>query len=240
MKNFMKKISKSRLFAVVLAIVLIASVATVAMAAEEDPAGETKGVEKGTYDTNYTVTTVKSVKSGSVVVGAVLQILDSKGAVVEEWTTTKDDHVITSKLVAGAKYTLHEKSAPKGFVLAADVPFTVSTDGSINEVEMKDDWTKVTVAKYSNATMKLLAGSTLQVIDSKTNDVVYEWTTDGTATRFEGFLEAGKEYILRETKAPAGHTVAADVVFTVSTDGKEDTVNMYDTPTTVSIRKVAK
>ncbi len=237
MKHFMKKIARSRLFAVVLAIVLVASVATVAMAAEDE---DTKGVEKGTYDTNYTVTTVKSVKSGSVVVGAVLQILDSKGTVVEEWTTTKDDHVIKSKLVAGAKYTLHEKSAPKGFVLAADVPFTVSTDGSINEVEMKDDWTKVTVAKYSNATMKLLAGSTLQVIDSKTNDVVYEWTTDGTATRFEGFLEAGKEYILRETKAPAGHTVAADVVFTVSTDGKEDTVNMYDTPTTVSIRKVAK
>ena len=237
MKNFMKKISKSRLFAVVLAIVLVASVATVAMAAEDE---DTKGVEKGTYDTNYTVTTVKSVKSGTAVVGAVLQIIDSKGAVVEEWTTTKDDHVITSKLVAGAKYTLHEKSAPKGFIVAPDVPFTVSTDGSINEVEMKDDWTKVTVAKYSNATMKLLAGSTLQVIDSKTNDVVYEWTTDGTATRFEGFLEAGKEYILRETKAPAGHTVAADVVFTVSTDGKEDTVNMYDTPTTVSIRKVAK
>ncbi len=233
----MKKIARSRLFAVVLVIILVASVATVAMAAEDE---DTKGVEKGTYDTNYTVTTVKSVKSGSAVVGAVLQILDSKGAVVEEWTTTKDDHVITSKLVAGAKYTLHEKSAPKGFVLAADVPFTVSTDGSINEVEMKDDWTKVTVAKYSNATMKLLAGSTLQVIDSKTNDVVYEWTTDGTATRFEGFLEAGKEYILHETKAPAGHTVAADVVFTVSTDGKEDTVNMYDTPTTVSIRKVAK
>jgi len=237
MKHFIKKIARSRLFAVVLAIVLVASVATVAMAAEDE---DTKGVEKGTYDTNYTVTTVKSVKSGTAVVGAVLQILDSKGAVVEEWTTTKDDHVLTSKLVAGAKYTLHEKSAPKGFIVAPDVPFTVSTDGSINEVEMKDDWTKVTVAKYSNATMKLLAGSTLQVIDSKTNDVVYEWTTDGTATRFEGFLEAGKEYILRETKAPAGHTVAADVVFTVSTDGKEDTVNMYDTPTTVSIRKVAK
>ena len=239
MKHFMKKIAKNRLFAVVLAIVLIASVATVAMAAEED-AGDAKGIEKGTYDTNYTVTTVKSVKSGSVVVGAVLQILDSKGTVVEEWTTTKDDHVIKSKLVAGAKYTLHEKSAPKGYIVAADVPFTVSTDGSINEVEMKDDWTKVTVAKYSDATMKLLAGSTLQVIDSTTNEVVYEWTTDGTATRFEGFLEAGKEYILRETKAPDGHTVAADVVFKVATDGKEDVVNMYDTPTTVSIRKVAK
>ena len=240
MKHFMKKIVRSRLFAVVLALVLIASVATVAMAAEDEPADGAKGIEKGTYDTNYTVTTVKSVKSGSVVIGAVLQILDSKGTVVEEWTTTKDDHVIKSKLVAGAKYTLHEKSAPKGYIKADDVPFTVSTDGSINEVEMKDDWTKVTVAKYSDATMKLLAGSTLQVIDSTTNEVVYEWTTDGTATRFEGFLEAGKEYILRETKAPDGHTVAADVVFKVATDGKEDVVNMYDTPTTVSIRKVAK
>ena len=79
MKNFMKKISKSRLFAVVLVIVLIASVATVAMAAEEET-GDTKGVEKGTYDTNYTVTTVKSVKSGSVVVGAYLNYSpDEKG-----------------------------------------------------------------------------------------------------------------------------------------------------------------
>ena len=41
MKNFMKKIARSRLFAVVLAIVLIASVATVAMAAEEET-GDTK------------------------------------------------------------------------------------------------------------------------------------------------------------------------------------------------------
>ena len=57
MKNVMKKLVKSRLFAVVLAIVLIASVATVAMAAEEEPA-DSKGIEKGTYDTNYTVTTV--------------------------------------------------------------------------------------------------------------------------------------------------------------------------------------
>jgi len=237
MKEFLKNTITKRILALVFALVLVASAATFALAADEEG---TKGVEKGTYDTNYTVTTVKSVKSGSAVVGAVLQILDSKNAVVEEWTTTKDDYVIKSKLVAGASYTLHEKSAPKGYITAADVPFTVSTDGSINEVEMKDDWTKVTVAKYSDATMKLLAGSTLQVIDPTNNEVVYEWTTDGTATRFEGFLEAGKEYILRETKAPAGHTVAADVVFKVSSDGKEDVVNMYDTPTTVSIRKVAK
>lgn len=192
------------------------------------------------YDKNYKVTTVKDVKSGDAVIGAVLQILDSNKKVVEEWTTTKEDHELTSVLIAGATYTLHEKSAPDGYILADDVTFTVSKDGSIDTVEMKDDWTKVTVLKYSMATKKLLAGSTLQVIDPDTKEVVYEWTTDGTATRFEGFLKAGKTYILKETKAPTGHTAAAEVTFTVSDDGKEDTVTMYDNYTRVSIKKIAK
>ena len=192
------------------------------------------------YDKNYKVTTVKDVKSGDAVIGAVLQILDSNKKVVEEWTTTKEDHELTSVLIAGATYTLHEKSAPDGYILAEDVTFTVSKDGSIDTVEMKDDWTKVTVLKYSMATKKLLAGSTLQVIDPDTKEVVYEWTTDGTATRFEGFLKAGKTYILKETKAPTGHTAAAEVTFTVSDDGKEDTVTMYDNYTRVSIKKIAK
>ena len=140
----------------------------------------------------------------------------------------------------GFTHTLHEKSAPDGYILADDVTFTVSKDGSIDTVEMKDDWTKVTVLKYSMATKKLLAGSTLQVIDPDTKEVVYEWTTDGTATRFEGFLKAGKTYILKETKAPTGYTAAAEVTFTVSDDGKEDTVTMYDNYTRVSIKKIAK
>lgn len=192
------------------------------------------------YDKNYKVTTVKDVKSGDAVIGAVLQILDADKKVVEEWTTTKEDHELTSVLIAGATYTLHEKSAPDGYILADDVTFSVSKDGSIDTVEMKDDWTKVTVLKYSMATKKLLAGSTLQVIDPDAKEVVYEWTTDGTATRFEGFLKAGKTYILKETKAPTGHTAAAEVTFTVSDDGKEDTVTMYDNYTRVSIKKIAK
>ena len=192
------------------------------------------------YDKNYKVTTVKDVKSGDAVIGAVLQILDADKKVVEEWTTTKEDHELTSVLIAGETYTLHEKSAPDGYILADDVTFTVSKDGSIDFVEMKDDWTKVTVLKYSMATKKLLAGSTLQVIDPDTKEVVYEWTTDGTATRFEGFLKAGKTYILKEIKAPTGHTAAAEVTFTVSDDGKEDTVTMYDNYTRVSIKKIAK
>lgn len=221
---------KKKMIVLLVALVLLLSAVPFALAAGN-------GDE---YDKNYKVTTVKDVKSGDAVIGAVLQILDADKKVVEEWTTTKEDHELTSVLIAGATYTLHEKSAPDGYILADDVTFTVSKDGSIDTVEMKDDWTKVTVLKYSMATKKLLAGSTLQVIDPDTKEVVYEWTTDGTATRFEGFLKAGKTYILKETKAPTGHTAAAEVTFTVSDDGKEDTVTMYDNYTRVSIKKIAK
>ncbi|MCR5531678.1 MAG: hypothetical protein K6F26_07505 [Lachnospiraceae bacterium] len=203
-------------------------------------AGDAKGDPSGEYDKNYRVTTVKSVRSGDAVVGAVLQIVDKNGAVIEEWTSGAGEHPLNARLIAGATYTLREKSVPAGYVKAADVTFTVSKDGSVDAVDMKDDWTKVTVLKYSNATHTLVAGAVLQIIDADNGAVVYEWTTDGTGTRFEGFLTAGKKYILREKAAPAGYTVAADVAFTVSASGAEDIVTMYNDYTKVTIRKVAK
>ena len=42
-------------------------------------AGDAKGEPSGGYDKNYRVTTVKSVRSGDAVVGAVLQIVDKNG-----------------------------------------------------------------------------------------------------------------------------------------------------------------
>ena len=112
-----------------------------------------KGNPAGDYDKNYRVTTVKSVRSGDAVVGAVLQIVDKNGTVIEEWTSGTSEHPLNARLIAGATYTLREKSVPAGYVKAADVAFTVSKDGSIDAVDMKDDWTKVTVLKYSNGTV---------------------------------------------------------------------------------------
>ena len=43
-----------------------------------------------------------------------------------------------------------------------------------------------------------------------------------------------------KTKYYSGEAIEGAVLQLIDKDGKEDTVNMYDTPTTVSIRKVAK
>ncbi len=71
--------------------------------------------------------------------GAKLQILDKDGNCVEEWTSAGEPHKVEGKLTAGETYTLHEESAPAGYAYAADMEFTVSKDGSIDKVVMKDE-----------------------------------------------------------------------------------------------------
>ena len=59
--------------------------------------------------------------------GAKMQILDSKGDVVEEFTTTQKTY-ITKNLKELEEYTLREIEAPEGYSKAADVKFTVTKE----------------------------------------------------------------------------------------------------------------
>ena len=66
--------------------------------------------------------------------GAKLSLRDEDGNLVEEWTSTKDVHIIRG-LVSGKKYILHEDLAPLGYATASDVTFTVNEDGSVTKVK---------------------------------------------------------------------------------------------------------
>ena len=159
--------------------------------------------------------------------GASLQVLDSDGNVVDEWVSTTEPHYIEGILIASGSYTLHEEVAPDGFVIANDITFTVSDDGSVDVVEMVDDTTKVQITKYDITNGEELEGASLQVLDSDGN-VVDEWTSTTEAHYIEGELIAGETHTLHEEAAPNGYVVASDIEFTVSTDGSVDVVEMYD------------
>ena len=92
--------------------------------------------------------------------GAQLEIRDESGTVLESWTSTEEAHLIESKLIAGQTYVLHEVSAPDGYVVASDVTFTVNPDGTVTEVEMYDDVTKVQIRK-TDEDGELLPGCTV-------------------------------------------------------------------------------
>ena len=168
--------------------------------------------------------------------GARLQVIDENGNVVDEWTSTTEAHIIEGVLIAGKEYTLHEEISPDGYVVANDITFTVSEDGSVDLVTMKDDTTKVHISKTDITGDKELEGARLQVIDENGN-VVDEWISTTEEHIIEGKLVAGKEYTLHEEISPDGYVVANDITFKVSEDGSVDVVVMKDETTKVRISK---
>ena len=68
--------------------------------------------------------------------GAEMIITNKGGKAVEHWTSTDKPHYI-EKLPAG-EYTLTEVTAPNGYEIAEDIPFTVLPNGDIQRVVMKD------------------------------------------------------------------------------------------------------
>ena len=71
--------------------------------------------------------------------GAKLKVTDSKGNIIDEWTSTKEAHNIDG-LVIGDEYTLTEITAPNGYQKAESIKFTVQDNGTVvQKVNMYDN-----------------------------------------------------------------------------------------------------
>ncbi len=184
------------------------------------------------------------IATGDYVIGAQLSIipLDAEGnpdvgATLESWLTEEKEHRVEG-LEVGKTYILREKltgaARDAGYVTAEDIVFTVEDTGKVQKLEMKDDFTKIEILKTDIETGDQIEGATLQIIK-----------LDGTlVTEFEStdkeseitHLPVG-EYILRETKAPAGYVKAEDMKFTVTDTAAIQTFEMKDDYIKVSILK---
>lgn len=76
-------------------------------------------------DIEVAVVVSKVDDEGKAVIGATLQILDQNGKVLDEWISDGTVHVA---LLKEGTYVLHEKYAPKGYILAADQVFNVKVE----------------------------------------------------------------------------------------------------------------
>lgn len=75
--------------------------------------------------------------SGKELPGAKLTILNEDGETVESWTSTEEPHYM--EMLPIGTYTLHEESAPEGYLVAEDVTFEVKDTGETQKVVMKDE-----------------------------------------------------------------------------------------------------
>ncbi len=88
---------------------------------------ETEEVEEGDdFEHRAAVIISKLDENGNFLPGAVLQLLDSEGLLVDEWTSGNDS---VSFLLPEGTYTLHEVSAPEGYIKAEDKTIIVEVKG---------------------------------------------------------------------------------------------------------------
>ena len=80
-------------------------------------------------------------ETGEDLEGATIQILDSKGNIVETWITTKEVHLVEG-LKINEKYIVRETSAPEGYEIATDITFIIDEKGNINTTGYTEKDTK--------------------------------------------------------------------------------------------------
>jgi len=195
------------------------------------------------------------IATGDYVIGAQLAIipLDSEGNpdignTFETWLTEDEERRVEG-LEVGKTYILREtlrgEAWDYGYVTAEDIEFTVPDTGDVQKLEMKDDFTKVDIAKTDIATGEAVVGAQLSVYPvnifglPKLGEAFDTWITDDKEHRIER-IPVG-DYILRETLTGQawdyGYVTAEDVKFTVSDTGEVQKVEMKDDFTKVDIEK---
>lgn len=161
---------------------------------------------------------------------AELAIKNKSGEIVEKWVSNGAPHILTGKLIAGEEYILTELKPPMGYGFCEDIKFTVSLDGSIDKVYVKDKKTEVIISKVDLVSGIELPGATLAV-KNKEGVVIEKWVSSDTPHVIRGILNAGEKYILTEISSPKGYQIASDLEFDVNRNGEIMTVVMKDAKT---------
>lgn len=147
---------------------------------------------------------------------------------------TKKGHLVEG-LIQGKAYLLREVKAPAGYATAEDLPFFALDDGSVREIRMKDERTKLYVSKRDVTTGEELPGATLQIWTGDEKTLLCEWVSE-TEPHYVEMLPAG-EYVLVESIPAPGYVTAKKVRFVIEDSGVPQRVEMTDDVTKVLISK---
>ena len=189
--------------------------------------------------------TKKDFSTGELIPNCGIEILDeSKNVLVQGRTDDKGE--VTFKRLPMGNYYYREYDAPEGYYLdTTPYPFTIGEDG-IFKAEMTNKLQELVlnIFKTDGETKKALAGAEFTVYDNDGNELGKVTTgEDGNAsTRGNITMYAGREYIVRETKAPQGYKASNfeqkfSSDYNCSIEYHEVNISVENAPTEVTITK---
>ena len=162
---------------------------------------------------NISILKVDSIDEDVKLSGAVFEVNDSEGTVVDT-VTTDENGVGTSKELPYGSYTVTEVTAPTGYELSEESK-NVTIDSNGETIELTFENTKllgsILIEKVDSEDSELkLEGAEFKVINSNGEEVGNIVTgEDGKGSL--GNLPYG-EYTLIETKAPDGYELSLDLI----------------------------
>ncbi|WP_278326395.1 MSCRAMM family protein, partial [Clostridium paraputrificum] len=156
---------------------------------------------------------VDSADEGVKLPGAVFEVKDFQGTVVDT-ITTDENGVGTSKELPYGSYTVAEVSAPSGYELSGESKnVTIDSNGQIIELTFKNSKLlgSIAIEKVDSEDSEIkLKGAEFKVLNSDGEEVGNIVTgEDGKGSL--GSLPYG-EYTVIETKAPDGYELSLDLV----------------------------
>lgn len=177
---------------------------------------ETGEVQKVEMKDDHTKVSVSKtdITDGKEIQGAKLQVIDKDGKVFDEWTTG-EEHLI--EYIPVGTYTLREKAAVDGYVIANDVEFEVKETGDIQKVKMEDERAmgRLVIQKTDAQSKEALSGVEFTLTEKESGKEVAKLTTDkdGRAesellpigTYENGVFKEKMMYILKESKVLEGY-----------------------------------
>lgn len=189
--------------------------------------GTMEPVRISMVDATNAISFLKTDEKGKPLAGSELEILDEEGTSIAAFDSSDDQngiHVdengrdISSCLMAGSTYILHEIKAPFGYRQAEDIPFTMSgTLDAPQMVTMMDQALDVYVKvdkRGAEGNMPLLSDCEITVLDKDTGEAAFDLNgntakalTDDDGTVSFRLPYTPKGYLVQETKAPEGYSI---------------------------------
>lgn len=188
---------------------------TVSMYSVEDK----KVTKELTLNISSSMVSIKKVDAATneQIEGAKLELRDSNGRVITEWTSTVNEHIIRN--LPNGTYTIHETAAPTGYILSdKDTSFTVTDIDKNFTISIENTAKKsvVNIVKVDQETNLPLAGAELIVRNSAGQEVARFVSTTQAYVLTD---LANGTYTVEEVSAPAGYLKSNEkMTFTIDDD----------------------